>query len=159
MHGLAEPVNCVCSSINYCLLSICQQYLCKYNIITNRINNLLEIIMDNILEKDNDEIFKLLNCIYNICLISTEIVYYETVYYHSQCQHCDLTKSRIRKCDFMIIMRIYQENNNLFSFFSLVPLVSIGQWSPWIDLSRRHHCQTTVPRARLSNQVITTSCV
>jgi len=49
-------------------------YLDKYGIITNRINNLLEIIMGNILDKDNDEIFKLLNCIYNICLISVDYI-------------------------------------------------------------------------------------
>lgn len=47
-------------------------YLDKYEIINDKINNLLKNIMDDILEKDNDEIYKLLNCIYNICLISKE---------------------------------------------------------------------------------------
>ena len=30
--------------------------------------------MNNILDKENDEIFKLLNCIYNICLISVDYI-------------------------------------------------------------------------------------
>ena len=49
-------------------------YLDKYNIIKERINELLKNIMENILEKENDEIFKLLNCIQNICKISKDYI-------------------------------------------------------------------------------------
>ena len=49
-------------------------YLDKNNIIKERINELLKNIMNNILEKENDEIFKLLNCIQNICKISKEYI-------------------------------------------------------------------------------------
>ena len=49
-------------------------YLDKNDIIKERINELLENIMNNILEKESDEIFKLLNCIQNICKISKEYI-------------------------------------------------------------------------------------
>ena len=47
-------------------------YLDKYGIIKGEINKLLKNIMDDIFEKDNDEIYKLLNCLFNICLISKD---------------------------------------------------------------------------------------
>ena len=49
-------------------------YLDKYNIIKERINELLKNIFHDILEKENDEIFKLLNCIQNICKISKDYI-------------------------------------------------------------------------------------
>jgi len=49
-------------------------YLDKQGIIKDRINNLLEKLFKNILEKESDEIFKLLNCIQNIGLISKEYI-------------------------------------------------------------------------------------
>ena len=49
-------------------------YLDKNDIIKERINELLKNIMENILDKDNDEIFKLLNCIQNICKVSKEYI-------------------------------------------------------------------------------------
>ena len=56
-------------------------YLDKNDIIKERINGLLKNIMENILEKENDEIFKLLNCIQNICKISKDYIinYIETI--------------------------------------------------------------------------------
>ena len=47
-------------------------YLDKDDIIKERIDGLLQNIFDNILEKENDEIFKLLNCLLNIGSISTK---------------------------------------------------------------------------------------
>jgi len=49
-------------------------YLDKNNIVKERINELLKNIMENILEKENDEIFKLLNCIQNICKVSKDYI-------------------------------------------------------------------------------------
>jgi hypothetical protein len=49
-------------------------YLDKNDISKERIDDLLKNIMDNISDKDNDEIFKLLNCIYNICIISENYI-------------------------------------------------------------------------------------
>jgi len=49
-------------------------YLDKDDIIKERIDGLLQNIFTDILEKDNDEIFKLLNCIQNICKISKEYI-------------------------------------------------------------------------------------
>jgi len=57
------------NKIGYLML---MTYLDKHEIIKDKINDLLKNIMDEILEKENDEIYKLLNCIYNICLISKE---------------------------------------------------------------------------------------
>ena len=56
-------------------------YLDKDDIIKERIDGLLQNIFTNILEKDNDEIFKLLNCIQNICKVSKDymINYIETI--------------------------------------------------------------------------------
>ena len=47
-------------------------YLDKYGIIKDKINDLLKNIMNEILDKEDDEIYKLLNCIFNICLISKD---------------------------------------------------------------------------------------
>ena len=47
-------------------------YLDKYGIVKDKINKLLKNIMDDIFEKENDEIYKLLNCLFNICLISKD---------------------------------------------------------------------------------------
>jgi hypothetical protein len=49
-------------------------YLDKENIVCDKINNLITNMMQEIFDKDNDEIFKLLNCLYNIGLISTEYI-------------------------------------------------------------------------------------
>tara|TARA_B100000035_G_scaffold226277_1_gene194710 strand:- start:608 stop:1402 length:795 start_codon:yes stop_codon:yes gene_type:complete len=49
-------------------------YLDKEKIICNRIDKLITNIMNDILEKENDEIYKLLNCLFNIGLISTEYI-------------------------------------------------------------------------------------
>ena len=49
-------------------------YLDKEKIICDRIDNLITNIMNDILEKDNDEIYKLLNCIFNIGAISTDYI-------------------------------------------------------------------------------------
>jgi hypothetical protein len=49
-------------------------YLDKENIISDRINKLITNIMNDILEKDNDEIYKLLNCLFNIGVISTDYI-------------------------------------------------------------------------------------
>ena len=57
------------NKIGYLML---MTYLDKYEIIKGKINDLLKNIMNDILEKDNDEIYKLLSCIFNICLISKE---------------------------------------------------------------------------------------
>ena len=57
------------NKIGYLML---MTYLDKHEIIKDKINDLLKNIMNEILEKDDDEIYKLLNCIYNICLISKE---------------------------------------------------------------------------------------
>jgi len=57
------------NKIGYLML---MTYLDKNNIVKNKLDNLFKNIFGNILEKENDEIFKLLNCIYNICLISTD---------------------------------------------------------------------------------------
>ena len=46
-------------------------YLDKDKLICDKINGLINNTVDNILDKENDEIFKLLNCIYNIGIIST----------------------------------------------------------------------------------------
>ncbi len=47
-------------------------YLDKYGIVKDKINKLLKNIMGDIFEKDNDEIYKLLNSLFNICLISKD---------------------------------------------------------------------------------------
>jgi len=47
-------------------------YLDKYGIVKDKINELLKNIMNDIFEKENDEIYKLLNCLFNICLISKD---------------------------------------------------------------------------------------
>ena len=57
------------NKIGYLML---MTYLDKHEIIKDKINDLLKNIMNEILEKDDDEIYKLLNCIYNICLIEKE---------------------------------------------------------------------------------------
>jgi len=57
------------NKIGYLML---MTYLDKHKIIKDKINDLLKNIMNEILEKDNDEIYKLLCCIFNICLISKE---------------------------------------------------------------------------------------
>jgi len=57
------------NKIGYLML---MTYLDKHEIIKDKINDLLKNIMNEILEKDDDDIYKLLNCIYNICLISKE---------------------------------------------------------------------------------------
>jgi len=49
-------------------------YLDKEKIICDRINKLITNIMNDILEKDNDEIYKLLNCLLNIGIISTDYI-------------------------------------------------------------------------------------
>ena len=49
-------------------------YLDKNKIICDKINILITNIMKEIYEKDNDEIYKLLNCIYNIGLISLDYI-------------------------------------------------------------------------------------
>ena len=49
-------------------------YLDKDKLICDKINGLINNTVENILDKDNDEIFKLLNCIYNIGIISTEYI-------------------------------------------------------------------------------------
>jgi len=49
-------------------------YLDKEKIICDRINKLIKNIMNDILEKDNDEIYKLLNCLLNIGIISTDYI-------------------------------------------------------------------------------------
>ena len=49
-------------------------YLDKENMICDRINKLITNIMNDILEKENDEIYKLLNCMFNIGVISTDYI-------------------------------------------------------------------------------------
>jgi hypothetical protein len=49
-------------------------YLDKDKFICDKINGLIENMVQNILDKENDEIFKLLNCIYNIGNISTDYI-------------------------------------------------------------------------------------
>ena len=49
-------------------------YLDKDKLICDKINSLIDNISKDILDKDNDEIFKLLNCIYNIGIISTDYI-------------------------------------------------------------------------------------
>jgi hypothetical protein len=49
-------------------------YLDKDKLICDKINSLIENILNDILNKENDEIFKLLNCIYNIGIISTDYI-------------------------------------------------------------------------------------
>lgn len=49
-------------------------YLDKEKVINDKINMLISNIMKEIYEKDNDEIYKLLNCLFNIGLISTDYI-------------------------------------------------------------------------------------
>ena len=49
-------------------------YLDKDKLICDKINSLIENILNDILNKQNNEIFKLLNCIYNIGIISTDYI-------------------------------------------------------------------------------------
>ena len=49
-------------------------YLDKYNIISDKIHDILNNIIKDIFNKDNDDIYKILNCIYNIGLISKEYI-------------------------------------------------------------------------------------
>jgi hypothetical protein len=49
-------------------------YLDKEKIICDRIDQLITNIINNILEKENDEIYKLLNCLFNIGVISTDYI-------------------------------------------------------------------------------------
>jgi len=49
-------------------------YLDKEKIVCDKINILIKNIMNDLFEKENDEIFKLLNCLYNIGIISTEYI-------------------------------------------------------------------------------------
>jgi hypothetical protein len=49
-------------------------YLDKDKLICDKINGLINNTVDNILDKENDEIFKLLTCIYNIGIISTDYI-------------------------------------------------------------------------------------
>lgn len=49
-------------------------YLDKEKIICDRIDKLITNIMNDILEKENDEIYKLLNCLFNIGAISTDYI-------------------------------------------------------------------------------------
>ncbi len=49
-------------------------YLDKDKLICDKINSLIEDILKDILDKENDEIFKLLNCIYNIGIISSDYI-------------------------------------------------------------------------------------
>jgi len=53
---------------------ILMTYLDKEKIVCDKINNLITNMMQEIFEKENDEIFKLLNCLYNIGLISVEYI-------------------------------------------------------------------------------------
>ena len=55
------------NKIGYLML---MTYLDKHDIIKDKINDLLKNIMNDIFNKDNDDIYKLLSCIFNICLIS-----------------------------------------------------------------------------------------
>ena len=57
------------NKIGYLML---MTYLDKNEIVIDKIDNLLKNMMDEIFNKDNNEIYKLLNCIFNICLISKE---------------------------------------------------------------------------------------
>ena len=57
------------NKIGYLML---MTYLDKYEIIKDKINGLLKNIMNDIFNKDNDDIYKMLSCIFNICLISKE---------------------------------------------------------------------------------------
>ena len=59
------------NKIGYLML---MTYLDKYNIISNKIHDLLNNIIKDIFDKDNDDIYKILNCIYNIGLISKEYI-------------------------------------------------------------------------------------
>ena len=56
-------------------------YLDKYKLICDKINGLINNTVENILDKENDEIFKLLNCIQNICKVSKDYIinYIETI--------------------------------------------------------------------------------
>ena len=59
------------NKIGYLML---MTYLDKYNIISDKIHDILNNIIKDIFNKDNDDIYKILNCIYNIGLISKEYI-------------------------------------------------------------------------------------